>query len=134
MQRGKTRSQPTLTRRKLLRSMGVALAPPAPPRPVWAAGSLNVGVVVPLSGANAQFGINSRNGIELAADQINKAGGIATLGGAKINLIIADSTSTPTTAASVAQRLIAQNNVIAILGAFASSLTIAISEVTEARE
>ena len=44
-----------------------------------------------------------------------------------------NSTSTPTTAANVAQRLLTQNDVVAILGAFASSLTIAISEVTERR-
>ena len=55
------------------------------------------------------------------------------MGGAKINLIVADGTSTPTTAANVAQRLITQNECVAILGAFASSLTIAISEVTERR-
>lgn len=95
--------------------------------------AVNVGVVLPLSGANAQFGINSRNGIELVADEINAAGGIKALGGARINLVIADSTSTPTTAANVAQRLLTQNDVVAILGAFASSLTIAISEVTERR-
>lgn len=95
--------------------------------------AINVGVILPLSGANAQFGINSRNGIELVADEINAAGGIKGLGGARINLIVADGTSTPTTAASVAQRLISQNDVVAILGAFASNLTIAISEVTERR-
>lgn len=94
---------------------------------------VNVGVILPLSGANAQFGINSRNGIELVADEINAAGGIRSLGGAKINLLVADGTSTPTTAASVAQRLISQNEVVAILGAFASSLTLAIQEVTERR-
>jgi len=94
---------------------------------------VNVGVIVPLSGANAQFGVNSRNGIELAADQINANGGIKSLGGAKINLIVADSTSTPTTAATVGQRLITQNNVVAILGAYASSLTLALSEATERR-
>lgn len=94
---------------------------------------INVGVILPLSGANAQFGINSRNGIELVADEINAAGGIKSLGGARIKLTVADGTSTPTTAASVAQRLISQNEVVAILGAFASSLTIAISEVTERR-
>jgi branched-chain amino acid transport system substrate-binding protein len=94
---------------------------------------VNVGVILPLSGANAQFGINSRNGIQLVADEINAAGGIKSLGGASINLIVADGTSTPTTAASVAQRLISQNEVVAILGAFASSLTIAIEEVTERR-
>jgi branched-chain amino acid transport system substrate-binding protein len=95
--------------------------------------TVNVGVVLPLSGANAQFGINSRNGIELVAEELNAAGGIKALGGAKVNLVVADGTSTPTTAANVAQRLITQNEVVAILGAFASSLTIAISEVTERR-
>jgi branched-chain amino acid transport system substrate-binding protein len=96
--------------------------------------AVNVGVIMPLSGANAQFGVNARNGIELVADEINTAGGIAELGGAKINLIVADATSTPTTAGNVAQRLITQQDVTALLGAFASSLTIAISEVTERRD
>src|ERR1700680_3950597 len=71
---------------------------------------VNVGVIVPLSGPNAQFGINSRNGIELVADEINIAGGIAELGGAKINLVVADATSTPTTAGTVAQRLVTQQD------------------------
>src|SRR5262245_9693119 len=92
--------------------------------------AINIGVVVPLSGANAQFGINSRNGIELVADEINAAGGIKALGGAKINLVVSDATSNPTTASTAVQRLIAQNDLTAILGAFASSLTLVISEVT----
>lgn len=124
-----------LSRRTLLAGTASLLASPmiggaarADAKPV------NIGVIMPLSGANAQFGINSRNGIELVADEINAAGGIKALGGAKINLIVADSTSTPTTAGTVAQRLISQNEVTGILGAFASSLTIAISEVTERRD
>ena len=92
--------------------------------------AINICVVVPLSGANAQFGVNSRNGIELVADEINAAGGIKALSGAKINLVVSDSTSNPTTASTIARRLITQNEVTAILGAFASSLTLAISEVT----
>jgi len=85
---------------------------------------------VPLSGANAQFGINCRNGIELVADGINAAGGIKALGGVKINLVVSDATSNPATASAAAQRLITQNELTAILGAFASSLTLVISEVT----
>src|SRR5215510_698665 len=92
--------------------------------------AVNIGIVVPLSGANAQFGINCRNGIELVADEINAAGGIKALGGAKINLVVSDATSNPTTASTAVQRLIAQNDLTAILGAFASSLTLVISEVT----
>src|SRR5262245_31366622 len=92
--------------------------------------AINIGVIQPLSGANAQFGINCRNGIEFVADEINAAGGIKALGGAKINLVVSDATSNPTMASTVAQRLITQNELTAILGAFASSLTLAISEVT----
>ena len=92
--------------------------------------TVNIGVIQPLSGANAQFGVNCRNGIEFVADAINAAGGIKAFGGAKINLIVSDATSNPTTAPAVAQRLIAQNDFTAVLGAFASSLTLPISEVT----
>jgi branched-chain amino acid transport system substrate-binding protein len=124
-----------LDRRAMLSGTAAYLAAPwiisaarAEPPPV------HVGVIMPLSGPNAQFGINSRNGVELAADEINKAGGIAELGGAKINLVAADATSTPTTAGTTAQRLITQQDITAVLGAFASSLTLAISEVTERRD
>ena len=129
---------PAGVRRRLLGAVAAAGAVAAtgaalPLRARAQSKQVNVGVVLPLSGANAQFGINSRNGIEMVADEINAAGGIKSLGGARINLIVADGTSTPTTAASVAQRLISQSEVVAILGAFASSLTIAIAEVTERR-
>ena len=65
--------------------------------------AVNIGVIQPLSGANAQFGINCRNGIEFVADAVNAAGGIKALGGAKINLIVSDATSNPITASAVAQ-------------------------------
>lgn len=121
-------------RRQALKSLGVlGLAGVLPLSALAQPKAINVGVILPLSGANAQFGINSRQGIELVADEINASGGLKGLGGAKINLVIADSTSTPNNAATVAQRLIAENECCAILGAFASSLTLAISEVTERR-
>jgi branched-chain amino acid transport system substrate-binding protein len=124
-----------LSRRTLLSGTAALLAAPFVLSSARAeASAVNVGVIMPLSGANAQFGINARNGIELVADEINTAGGIAELGGAKINLIVADATSTPTTAGNVAQRLITQQDMTAVLGAFVSSLTIAISEVTERRD
>lgn len=121
-------------RREFVAGMGAAaLAATLPGRALAAPADINVGVILPLSGANAQFGINSRQGLELAADEINAAGGIKALGGAKLKLIIADATSQPTTAATVAQRLITQNRCVALIGAYASSLTLAVSEVTERR-
>jgi branched-chain amino acid transport system substrate-binding protein len=92
--------------------------------------AVNIGVIQPLSGANAQFGVNCRNGIELVADSINAADGIKALGGAKINLVVSDATSNPSTASTVAQHLITQNELTAVLGAFASALTLPVSEVT----
>jgi branched-chain amino acid transport system substrate-binding protein len=124
-----------LSRRTLLAGSAALMASPFVLSSARAeAPAINVGVIMPLSGANAQFGINSRNGIELVADEINAAGGVAELGGAKINLIVTDATSTPTTAGTAAQRLVSQQEVTALLGAFVSSLTLAISEVTERRD
>jgi len=123
----------SLSRRTLLASGAAALAAPALGGRAFGQDAVNVGVIMPLSGPNAQFGINSRNGIQLVADEINANGGIKSMGGAPINLVIADSTSNPTQAATVAQRMMSQDNVVAVLGAFASSLTLAISEVTERR-
>ena len=121
-------------RRDFVTGLGVAaLAAAVPMRALAAPADINVGVILPLSGANAQFGINSRQGLELAADEINAAGGIKALGGARLKLVVADSTSQPTTAATVAQRLITQNRCVALIGAYASSLTLAVSEVTERR-
>ena len=92
--------------------------------------TIDIGVIEPLSGANAQFGVISRDGMEFVADEISAAGGIKALGGAQINLIVADATSNPTKAAIAAQSLITQNDLTAVIGAFASSLTLAVSEVT----
>jgi branched-chain amino acid transport system substrate-binding protein len=113
------------------RATATVMAAPFLIRSGFAQGTVvNIGVILPLSGANAQFGINCRNGIEFVADLINAAGGIKALGGAKINLVVSDATSNPATAPTIARRLITQNELTAVIGAFASSLTLAISEVT----
>jgi branched-chain amino acid transport system substrate-binding protein len=121
-------------RRQALKGLAAAgLASAFPLSTLAQSKPINVGVILPLSGANAQFGINSRQGIELVVDELNASGGLKALGGAKINLVVADSTSAPANAATVAQRMIGENDCCAILGAFASSLTLAIQEVTERR-
>jgi branched-chain amino acid transport system substrate-binding protein len=125
-----------MDRRAFLKSLAGAgaLSAGAAAQPAFGeAKPVNIGVILPLSGLNAPFGINSRNGIEFAADGVNAAGGIKVLGGARINLVVADATSTPAAAVTAAQRLVAQNDVTAVIGAFASSLTLVISDVTEQR-
>ncbi|MEP9367314.1 ABC transporter substrate-binding protein [Xanthobacter sp. VNH20] len=123
--------QATVRRRLVLAGfMGLAMCGTAAVTRALAAEDVVIGVIQPLSGPNAQFGIGSQRGAELAAEMINAAGGIKALGGAKISLVMAD-VPTPATAAAATQRLISQNNVSAVIGAFVSSTTLAASEVTE---
>ena len=100
--------------------MGLAVCGTAAVKRAAAAEDVVIGVIQPLSGPNAQFGIGSQRGTELAAEMINAAGGIKALGGAKISLVTAD-VPTPATAAAATQRLISQNNVSAVIRAFVSS-------------
>lgn len=87
---------------------------------------LKIGAVFPLSGPNAQFGANSRNGMELALETINAT----RAPGDKVEIIWAD-VPAPNAAAAAVQRLISQNHVSGIVGSFVSSITLAASEVTE---
>lgn len=90
-----------------------------------------IGALFPLTGANAQFGLNSLHGIELEADEINKQGGIRSMGGAKIKIVSADTTSDPTQAAAATEKFVSSTKVIAAIGMYASALTLTAAQVTE---
>lgn len=93
---------------------------------------VKVAVVVPLSGAWARSGEFHVKGAELAVAHINAAGGIKALGGAKMRLIVADSGDSIEKAKNAAQRLLAQEpDLSGGTGAFVSSFTLAVTEVTE---
>ena len=96
-----------------------------------AASEVKVGLVVPLTGKLAPFGQSSQAACEIAADFINKSGGVKGLGGAKVVVLPVDSGSDPTSAGSATQRLLSREKVSAVIGCFASSLSLAASEVTE---
>jgi branched-chain amino acid transport system substrate-binding protein len=96
---------------------------------------VTLGVILPLTGSTAQNGNNSRKGIELAADLINADGGIKSMNGAKIKLDIADATSDPAKAASAATKFVSKGKPpLAIIGAYASGLTVTVAQVTERRK
>src|SRR5579871_2278163 len=84
---------------------------------------VKIGILVPLSGPTAQFGINIRNGVELALEQMKQAGELKDLGD-DVQLVYAD-VPTPGAAASATQRLISQDGVVGIVGSFVSSITLA---------
>src|ERR1700682_358665 len=93
---------------------------------------VKVAVAVPLSGPWARNGELHLKGAQLAVEDINAAGGIKALGGAKMKLIVVDSGDSAEKAKNAAQRMLSQDpDLVGGTGAFVSSFTLAITEVTE---
>lgn len=85
--------------------------------------TIKIGVNEPLTGAFAASGTYVVNGAKIAADEINAKGGLL---GKKIELVVEDNKSNPTEAAAVAEKLITRDKVPVMLGAWGSSLTLAV--------
>jgi branched-chain amino acid transport system substrate-binding protein len=90
-----------------------------------AADKVDIAIIVPLSGANASVGEQAVNAAKLAVEDINGTGGIKALGGAKLNLIIADATNDPQGAINTTERVLSQNKVAGVYGLALSPLTTA---------
>jgi branched-chain amino acid transport system substrate-binding protein len=114
----------SLTRRRLLAGAATAGATLACPAVLRAqAPAVKIGVLHPVSGALAYSGAQSRHGARLRIEEINAAGGIKALGGAKIEPIYADAQSKPDIGASEVDKL-AEAGVALILGPYASGIAI----------
>jgi branched-chain amino acid transport system substrate-binding protein len=85
--------------------------------------TIKIGVIEPLTGPFAASGNYVTNGAKIAADEINAKGGVL---GQKIELVIEDNKSNPTEAASVAEKLMVRDKVPVLMGAWGSSLTLAV--------
>ena len=105
--------------------------------------SVKIGILMPLSGNAASAGQQSKAAIELAAEIVNSphpgmaslplgsGAGLPNLKGAKIELVVADHQGNPSVGQSQALRLIQQEKVAALLGAYQSSVTFAATAVAE---
>ncbi len=78
-----------------------------------ASDTIRIGVNYELSGPVATYGSNTVDGIKLAVKEVNEAGGI---NGKMVEAIILDNKSDPAEALSVATKLMAEENIIALLG------------------
>lgn len=97
-----------------------------------AAEAVKIGYLIPLSGtAAASIGQEMSHATHLAVKHINETGGIASLGGAQIELVEVDTRGDAQVAITEAERLINVENVSAIIGAFQSSVTFPASAVAE---
>jgi branched-chain amino acid transport system substrate-binding protein len=122
------------SRRKFLKNAGAAVAAAsfgAVPLRGWAADPINIGGLYPTTGSMAQIGVGCVAAAKMAVEMINDAGGIKSLGGAKLNLIVSDVQSDTTVTRTETDRLITSNKLSAVHGCFASALTLIASEVCE---
>jgi len=92
---------------------------------------IKVGVILPLTGRLAETGEDLKRGIEFAVYQINSMGGVKNCGGAKIVVVWGDSQARPERGAAEAERLIVEEHVVALVGAYQSAVTKTASEVAE---
>jgi len=89
---------------------------------------VRIGVFMSLTGSTANFGISSVNGIKMAADEVNKAGGI---NGKQIELLVEDDRSDASEAATIVTKFVTQDQVHAVLGEVASSRSIAAAPIAQ---
>jgi branched-chain amino acid transport system substrate-binding protein len=96
------------------------------PKPV------EIAMIMPLSGPWARQGQLVKLGAEMAIAEINEKGGIKSMGGAKLDLVSIDAGDSAEKAKNAAQRLVAEHpDVVGGIGAWLSTFTLAITEVTE---
>ncbi len=87
-----------------------------------------IGAIMPLTGDAATYGVAIKQGIELALDKVNAAGGID---GQPISAMFDDTKAMPKEGVAAAQKLISVNHVNVIIGAVASSVTLAVAPIAE---
>jgi len=130
-----------MDRRTLLLGGTVALAASKLPASAQNAAEIRIGFTYPLSGANAQTGVDAQRAFETAAEIINnnydfdlplaKGVGLPELGGAKLRMIFADHQSDPQKGRAEAERLITQENVCAVIGTYQSAVAVTVSQICE---
>src|SRR4030088_1055621 len=130
----------TITRRNVL--LGATAS--AALLPIAARAQANevvIGLTYPLSGANAQIGVDAQKASATALEIINKEDdfdlplakgeGLPGLGGAKIRLVFADHQSAPQKGRAETERLITQEKVCAVIGTYQSAVAVTVSQICE---
>jgi branched-chain amino acid transport system substrate-binding protein len=91
-------------------------------------GDILVGFYGSLTGDGASFGQSSREGAELAVDELNAAGGVL---GRRLRLLVEDDQSKPEEASNAVTKLITQDRVVAVIGEVASRRTLAAAPIAQ---
>src|SRR3954466_9239948 len=120
-------------------SISAALTGPA----LAAQKTVKIGAIYPLSGNAASAGVHAKAAIETAVEIINnghtglgnlpvtKGPGLPGLGGAKVEVVFADNQGSPATGQNQTLRLITEEKVVALTGAYQSGITLTASAIAE---
>lgn len=94
----------------------------------WAAETIPVGLIAPISGSVALDGQEEVAGARFAVEEFNKLGALKS---AKVELFVEDGECKPATSTAAAEKLITRNQVVALAGAFCSSATKSLQPIAE---
>ena len=110
---------------------GAAVASPYVSRAQAQAKTVRIDMIQPMSGSYAAYAQEGQPAFQYVLDKINAAGGVKSLGGAKIEMLLADDTSQPARTAAEARRLITEEKVALVTGTILSGQMLALSPVLD---
>ena len=98
------------------------------PTQAFAADTIKVGIVLPVTGPQAKFGEIEKQSFDMALEEINGGGGIK---GKKLEFLIEDDTGRPEVGRSVVEKLITKDKVVMLGGGYSSSVVYAVAGVAQ---
>lgn len=93
--------------------------------------TVRIGMIQPMSGNYAAYGLEGQPAFDYVIKQINAEGGVKSLGGAQIEVVLADDGSQPSRSAAEARRLVTEEKVVMLSGSLLSNQMLAVAPVTD---
>ena len=93
-------------------------------------GTIHIALSAPITGDWSEFGVNFQRSVEMAIDNLNERGGV--LGGRQLRLSVGDTKGNPQEAATLAQKWTSDPTVVAQIGSFSSSSSMAAQPIFDA--
>ena len=108
--------------------IGIAVLAFMVPGSTFAADTIKVGIVLPVTGPQAKFGEIEKQSFDMALEEINGGGGVK---GKKLEFLIEDDTGRPEVGRSVVEKLITKDKVVMLGGGYSSSVVYAVAGVAQ---
>ncbi len=93
--------------------------------------TIKIGMIMPITGQVATYGVQSVNAAQMFAEELNAAGGI---NGKKIELVIEDDEATPAKTTNAFKKLVSSDKVVALVGALTSKCSLAITNEAQQKK